>query len=246
MHASVSCPGNGLGMVSAKGTLFETRICIKSDMDKVVIFARVSTDRQEYERQLVELREYCAKAGWQVVREFANKVSGARRNEERPEIEAMIDFVKANHIQRVVCLEISRLGRNTLEALKVIQTLNENHVSLYVKNYNLETLTPDGQVNPVASLICTILLEVASMERLAIKERMASGRSQYIKRCREQGIKMGRPTTYKKSETAYREQYAKEISLLKKGISLRNVAAITGTSINTLRKIRTIFCDHVQ
>lgn len=45
-------------------------------MDKVVIFARVSTDRQEYLRQLIELREYCVKAGWQVVREFANKVSG--------------------------------------------------------------------------------------------------------------------------------------------------------------------------
>lgn len=215
-------------------------------MDKVVIFARVSTDRQEYQRQLVELREYCDKVGWQVVREFANKVSGAKRNDERPEIEALIDFVKANHIQRVVCLEISRLGRNTLEALKVIQTLNENHVSLYVKNYNLETLTPDEQVNPVASLICTILLEVAQMERLTIKERMASGRTLYINRCREQGIRMGRPSTYRKSEAMYREQYSREISLLKKGISLRNVTSITGVSVNTLRKIRNLFCAHAQ
>ena len=217
----------------------------KNDMEKVVIFARVSTDRQEYQRQLTELREYCAKAGWQVVREFANKVSGARRNEERPEIESLIDFVKTNQIRRVVCLEISRLGRNTLEALKVIQSLNENHVSLYVKNYNLETLTPDGQVNPVASLICTILLEIAQMERLTIRERMASGRNQYIAKCRAEGIKMGRPSTYRKSEAKYREQYGREISLLKKGISLRNVAAITGTSVNTLRKIRSLFCDHV-
>ena len=135
-------------------------------MDKVVIFARVSTERQEYQRQLVELREYCAKAGWQVVREFANKVSGAKRNEERPEIEELIDFVKSNQIRRVVCLEISRLGRNTLEALRIISILNDNGVSLYIKNYNLETLTPDGKVNPVASLICTILLEIAQMERL--------------------------------------------------------------------------------
>lgn len=206
--------------------------------------ARVSTDKQDYERQVNELTEFCSKASWNVERIFANKVSGAKKVEERPEIEAMIDFVKANQIQRVVCLEISRLGRNTLEALKVIQTLNENHVSLYVKNYNLETLT-DGKPNPVTSLICTILLEIAQMERLTIKERMASGRSQYIKRCREQGIKMGRPSTYKKSATAYREQYAKEISLLRKGISLRNVSSITGTSVNTLRKIRNLFGDHV-
>lgn len=212
-------------------------------MDKVVIFARVSTDKQEYQRQLIELREYCSKMDWDVVREFANKVSGARKNEERSEIIELIDYVKSNDIKRVVCLEISRLGRNTLEALKVIQSLNENHVSLFVKNYNLETLTPDGQINPVVSLICTILLEVASMERLTIKERMASGRNQYIKKCRENGIKMGRPSTYRKFESVYREQYAKEISLLRKGISLRNVSSITGTSVNTLRKIRDYFCD---
>ena len=206
-------------------------------MEKVVILARVSTDKQEYERQLVELRDYCAKVGWEVVREFANKVSGAKRNDERTEIVELIEFVKSNDIRRVVCLEISRLGRNTLEALRIIQALNEHHVSLYVKNYNIETMTPEGAVNPVASLICTILLEVASMERLTIRERMASGRNQYIAKCREQGIKMGRPASYSKSEAAYREQYAKEISLLRKGISLRNINAITGTSINTLRKL---------
>ena len=203
----------------------------------MVILARVSTDKQEYERQLVELRDYCAKVGWEVVKEFANKVSGAKRNEERPEVAALIDFVKSNNIRMVVCLEISRLGRNTLEALRIIQALNEHHVSLFVKNYNLETLTPDGNVNPVASLICTILLEVASMERLTIKERMTSGRNQYIAKCREQGIKMGRPASYRKSEAVYREQYAKEITLLRKGISLRNVSALTGTSVNTLRKL---------
>ena len=209
-------------------------------MDKVVILARVSTDKQEYERQLVELRNYCSKMGWEVVHEFANKVSGAKRNEERTEVMELIDFVKAHDVKRVVCLEVSRLGRNTLEALKVIQTLNEYKVSLFVKNYNLETLTPDGSVNPVASLITTILLEVAQMERLTIRERMTSGRNQYIAKCREQGIKMGRPSTYRKSEDKYREQYAKELSLLRKGISLRNVYALTGTSVNTLRKLCTL------
>ena len=212
-------------------------------MDKVVILARVSTDKQEYERQLVELRDYCAKAGWMVVREFANKVSGARKMEERSEIVELIEFVKSNDIRRVVCLEISRLGRNTLEALRIIHALNEHKVSLFVKNYNLETLTPDGNVNPVASLITTILLEVAQMERLTIKERMTSGRNQYIAKCRAQGIKMGRPSTYRKSESVYREQYAKEITLLRKGISLRNVSVLTGTSVNTLRKLLSIIGD---
>ena len=139
----------------------------------------------------------------------------------------MVEYIKTNNVKRVVCLEISRLGRNTLEALKVINYLNENGVSLYVKNYNLETLV-DGKVNPVASLICTILLEIAPMERLTIKDRMTSGRNQYIAKCKEQGIKMGRPSSYRKSDASYKEQYGKEISLLKKGISFRNVSQLTG------------------
>ena len=207
-------------------------------MEQVAILARVSTQGQDYERQVVELTDYCQRMNWEVVKVFANKVSGATRNADREEISGLVDYVKEHRLNRVVCLEISRLGRNTLEALKVINYLNENGVSLHIKNYNLNTLNPDGKVNPVASLICTILLEIASMERLTIKERMESGRNQYIARCRREGVKMGRPSTYRKSDDDYKDQYQKEISLLRKGISLRNVKAITGTSIGTLQRLK--------
>lgn len=210
-------------------------------MEKVAILARVSTQGQDYERQVVELTDYCQKMNWEVVKVLANKVSGATKNADREEISGLVEYVKEHRLNRVVCLEISRLGRNTLEALKVINYLNENGVSLHIKNYNLNTLTEDGKVNPVASLICTILLEIASMERLTIRERMASGRDQYIAKCRRDGVKMGRPATYRKSDDAYKDQYQKEISLLRKGISLRNITAITGTSVNTLRKLKAMF-----
>ena len=200
--------------------------------------ARVSTQGQDYERQVVELTDYCQRMNWEVVTVFANKVSGATRNADREEISALVEYVKEHRLHRVVCLSIDRLGRNTLEALKVINYLNENGVSLHIKNYNLNTLNPDGKVNPVASLICTILLEIASMERLTIKERMASGRDLYIAKCRREGVKMGRPSTYRKSDETYKDQYQKEIGLLRKGISLRNVHAITGTSVGTLQKIK--------
>ena len=206
-----------------------------------MILARVSTDKQDYQRQIVELTDYCSKVGWEIVKVFANKISGAKKTEERPEILEMLSYVKEHDIKRVCCLEVSRLGRNTLEALKVIQMLNDNKVSLFIKNYNLETLNPDGTPNPVASLITTILLEVASMERRTILERVNSGRNQYIAKCRKEGIKMGRPSDYKKSEDTYKEQYQKEIALLRKGISLRNVHKLTNTSMNTLRKLKSMF-----
>lgn len=204
---------------------------------KAVILARVSTDKQEYNRQVVELTDYCDKMGYEVIRVFANKVSGAKKNEDRSEIMEMLAYVEENKIDKVCVLEISRLGRNTLEALKVIELLNEKKICLFIKNYNLETLDAKGNVNPITSLICTILLEISSMERHTIIERMASGRDQYIAKCRATGKKMGRPSTYRKSDDAMREQYKKEITLLKQGISLRNINAITGTSIATIRKL---------
>lgn len=207
-----------------------------SDM-KVVILARVSTDKQEYNRQVVELTDYCSKMGWDVAKVFTNKVSGAKKNEDRSEIMEMLAYVEENKIDKVCVLEISRLGRNTLEALKVIELLNEKKICLFIKNYNLETLDAKGNVNPITSLICTILLEISSMERHTIIERMASGRDQYIAKCRATGKKMGRPSTYRKSDDTMREQYKKEISLLKQGMSLRNISIITGTSIMTIRKL---------
>ncbi len=203
----------------------------------VVLLCRVSTAGQDYSRQVDELSDFCSKMGWNVRRIFTAKVSGAKKIEERSELTEMLDYIRENRIDRVCVLEISRLGRNTLEALKVIRLLNDNGVCLYIKNYNLETLGADGKPNPIASMICTILLEVAQMERLTIMERMASGRDRYIAKCRAEGIKMGRPGTYRKSDERMRTQYTKELGLLKKGISLRNISAITGTSVGTIRKL---------
>lgn len=159
----------------------------------VVLLCRVSTAGQDYSRQVDELSDFCSKMGWNVRRIFTAKVSGAKKIEERSELTEMLDYIRGNSIDKVCVLEISRLGRNTLEALKVIRLLNDNGVCLYIKNYNLETLGADGKPNPIASMICTILLEVAQMERLTIMERMASGRDRYIAKCRTEGIKMGRP-----------------------------------------------------
>ena len=183
------------------------------------------------------MEQYCKSVGWDVTKIFANKVSGTKKNEERPEIMEMLQYIEQNNIDKVCVLEISRLGRNTLEALKVIELLNEKKICLFIKNYNLETLDSKGNVNPITSLICTILLEISSMERHTIIDRMASGRDQYIAKCRKDGIKMGRPASYRKSDETMREQYKKEISLLKQKMSLRNICAITGTSVATIRKL---------
>ncbi len=205
-------------------------------MKKAVILARVSTQIQDFDRQVNELTEYASTHGIEIVKVFANKISGAKKNEDRPEILEMIEYVKSNKVDKVLVLEISRLGRNTLEALKVIELLNDEKICLFVKNYNIETLDEKGNINPMAQFLCTILLEVARMERTTIKQRMESGYSNF----RNNGGKVGRKEGFKKSAEQMKTEYNEELKLLRKGISLRNVAKITGTSVNTLRKVAEI------
>ena len=207
-------------------------------MEKVCLLLRVSTNAQDYEYQQNTLSELCERKGWEIVKVFANKVSGAKKNEDRREIVELLDFVKNNEVDRVVATEISRIGRDTLEALKTIEILNENKVCLYLANYNIETLNPNGEVNPIARLILTICLEISSYERNLIRYRMKAGYEDYLKRRKENPeLRLGRQG-YKKGEDAYREQYSKELSLLRKGISMRNVQQLTGTSLGTLQKLK--------
>lgn len=207
-------------------------------MKKVVLLLRVSTNSQDYEYQRSTLTDLCNRNGWEVVRTFENKVSGAKKNEERTEIVELLGYIKNNEVDMVMATEVSRVGRNTLEALKTIEILNENKVNLYFANYNIETLLPDKTVNPIARLILTICLEISAYERNLIRYRMKAGYDDYLKRRKEDpALRLGRQG-YKKDEQSYREEYAQELSLLRKGISLRNVQKITGTSIGTLQKIK--------
>lgn len=203
---------------------------------KVVSFVRVSTNIQDYERQINELNDLAKQKQWEITTSFAEKVSGAKKNIERKELSRMVSYVESNKIDKIIVTELSRLGRDTLQVLEVIEMLNAKGISLYIQNYGIETLMEDGQVNPVSQFLITILAEVARMERKTIKERMDSGYKNFI----ANGGKVGRKIGYRKSTGKMKEQYKDEIRLLHKKYSLRNISRLTGTSVNTLRKIKSL------
>lgn len=201
-------------------------------MKKVVIFARVSTNGQDYERQINELTALSQRNNWIVAATFCEKVSGAKKNTERKELLKMIDYLRTNKINMVIVTELSRLGRDTLQVLDVIENFNRLGISLYIQNYGIETLNEDGSINTMSQFLITILAEIARMERKTIRERIESGYNNY----RANGGKVGRKQGYRKSDNDMKEQYTEEIKLLRKGISLRNISKITGTSVNTIRR----------
>ena len=205
---------------------------------KVVIYARVSTSTQDYTRQITELRNYAWKQNYQIVKEFSEKISGGKKIEERAAIKELLDFVKSNNVEKVLIYECSRLSRRQLDFLYIIEQLTEARVSLYILQNGLETLLPDGRPNPIANLCFGIIAEFNNLEKHLIRARMASGYEHH----RASGGRVGRKEGYRKSEDEYRTTYDREIALLSKGNTLADVRAITGTSINTLRKLKEKYC----
>jgi DNA invertase Pin-like site-specific DNA recombinase len=202
---------------------------------RVVIFARVSTLAQDYQRQTDELLEYAAKMGYSVERIFEEKVSGAKKNEERKELMAMMSYIKSNQIEKVLTWELSRIGRNAVQVLQTIELLNEAKVSLYIKNYNLETLNPDGTINPLSQFMVQILNSVNEMERQTIVQRLRSGYSS----ARNKGVKVGRKTGVQvKSDEQFLQENKEVVKLLKQGYSVRKVMKLTDRSSGTVQKVK--------
>lgn len=203
---------------------------------KAIIYARVSTAGQDYDRQLAELRQYADRMGYDVMKTFSEKISGAKKVEERQAMTELLNYVEVNKVDKVLIYECSRLSRRAVDFLSIIEIFNEKKISLYIHQNGLETLLPNGEINPIATLVLGILAQFNSMERSLIRSRMESGYNNF----RNNGGVVGRKTGYRKTTEQLKEEYAEEIRLLKKGYSLRNIAKITHTSVNTLRKLNAL------
>ena len=111
-------------------------------MIKAVIYSRVSSEgnRQDTERQTNELIEYANKMGYKLVEVYEEKVSGYKKNEDRPIFSKMLAEIDKGTIDKVLVWELSRIGRSVIQSLQNIQLLTDKKVSIYIKNFNLRKL----------------------------------------------------------------------------------------------------------
>lgn len=203
-------------------------------MINCVIFSRVSTLMQDTDRQTEELKEYAFKMNYNLITVIEEQISGAKKNDERPELIKLMKLIDEGKVNKVLVWELSRLGRNVVEILQVIQIFNEKKVSLYIKNFSLETLNEDLKPNPLSMFMIQILLSVAEMERVAIRQRMYSG---YIKH-RKDGKSVGRIKGVSETKEHMLEKHKEVVKLLKKGMSVRNISRLTNnTSLATIVKV---------
>lgn len=207
-------------------------------MVNAVIYSRVSSigNRQDNERQTNELTEYAARMGYNLVGVYEEKISGfSKKNEERPMLTQMLKDIDRGKIDKVLTWELSRIARNVIQGLTFIEELNSRKIALYIKNYNLETLYEDKSINPLTMFMIQILASVSSMEILTTRSRFQSGYRNFI----NNGGKVGRKPGHTISDEDLLKKYPEVVKLLKRGLSIRQVAKLTeNTSTTTVMKVK--------
>lgn len=144
----------------------------------VVLYARVSTTIQDFERQIVDMQTYCKAYNYNIIEQFAEKESGTIK--ERPALTNMLYYAKSHSVDYIVVSEISRLGR-TNEVLNTISMLNEHKIGIIFLKEGIRTLNEDKTENTNAHLLTNILSGVSSYELETIRYRVNSGRINSVK-----------------------------------------------------------------
>lgn len=208
-------------------------------MTRAVIFSRVSSEgnRQDTERQTTELIEYANKMGYELVGVYEEKVSGFKNNNQRPIFSKMLDELDSQKIDKVLVWELSPIGRSVIQSLQNIQLLTDKKVSIYIKNFNLETLNEDKTPNGLSLFMVQILFSVASMESQLTLSRLQSG---YRSLVASKGSKaVGRKIGSIETEEETIQKHSDVIKLLKRKLSIRQISGLTKKSTNTVLKVKT-------
>ena len=206
---------------------------------RAIIYARVSstTDRQTTDRQVADLKAYAEYSKMEIVKVFEEKVSGAKRNTERPVLVEALNFCRMEHIDMLLVSELSRLGRNAFEVLETVKRLVDDKINLYMQKEKFTLLDDEKQPSMFAPIMLATLSTWAQLERENIKFRLNSGRQQYIAKGGQLGRKMGSV----KSADKKKEEYKDVLRALRQGLSVRQVAKLTDTSASTVQRLKKEF-----
>lgn len=194
-------------------------------VQRVAIYARVSTADQCCERQIAELQQYASRSNFEVVGVFAETVSGAKNN--RRQRHAVVELARRREIDLVLVSELSRWGRSTQDLLLTIQHLADRGVGLRTLNGpDLDTSTAQGE------LMLGLLSLISQFERSLLRERINSGIAHARSKGTKSGRAIGRPI-FDKTEAVKQ--------LLLEGYSIRKTAHKLKISKTTVMKVKQSF-----
>ena len=176
---------------------------------RIAVYGRVSTDGQNHDSQLREVRAYIRRRWPKAeVTEYLDKASGAKFKREG--LDAMMAEVRRDRIDIIAVYKLDRLGRSLQHLAQLIGELERHGTALVASSQGIDT----SESNPAGRLQMHVLAAVAEFERSVIVERINAG----LAAARERGAKFGRPRTLDRHVAAVAK-------LRRKGLSERKIAA---------------------
>ena len=149
-------------------------------MKRAVLYMRVSTLDQHPESQLHDLRQMAAQRGYEVVREYTDRISGTRA--KRPGLDELLHDARRGRFDIVIVWAFDRMARSVKHFLEVLDELTHLQIEFISFRENIDTSGPLGRA------LIVIIGAIAELERNLIIERVRAG----MRRARLEGRHIGR------------------------------------------------------
>jgi DNA invertase Pin-like site-specific DNA recombinase len=147
----------------------------------VISYTRVSTDKQDLEVQLQEIRQFVAQRGWTLVATYSDVASGAR--EDRSDFRRVLADAARRKFEAVIVQRFDRAARSVKQLVDALEHLRGCRVAFISLKEDVDTSTPAGE------LIFHVMAAIGQFERALIADRIRSG----LRRAKALGKRLGRP-----------------------------------------------------
>lgn len=190
----------------------------------IIAYIRVSTELQSYEGQQYEIEQWCHRRNWEVHRWVQEKVSGAKEINRRT-LGRLLKRMNRGDV--LVCTELSRLGRNMMMVMGILNTCSQKGIKIYSIKDNFEL---SDSLN--AKIIAFAFSLAAEIERNLISQRTREA----LAAKKQAGIKLGRPFGKSRERKRFddREDYIR--TRLNQGVSIGSLAQELKMHRNTLSR----------
>jgi len=190
----------------------------------VIAYIRVSTELQSYEGQRYEIEQWCRRHNLEVHRWVQEKVSGAQELNRRT-LGRLLK--RMNRSDVLVCTELSRLGRNMMMVMGILNMCSQKGIKIYSIKDNFEL---SDSLN--AKIIAFAFSLAAEIERNLISQRTREA----LAAKKQAGIKLGRPFGKSRERKRFddREDYIR--TRLNQGVSIGRLAEELKMHRNTLSR----------
>jgi DNA invertase Pin-like site-specific DNA recombinase len=200
-------------------------MAVLNQAKRVALYARVSTDSQTTDNQLIELRGVAERMGWVIVEEFVDQaISGAKGRDMRPAFDKLLKGATRRDFDMVCAWSVDRLGRSLQHLVEFLSEIHASAVDLYLHQQGINTGTPAGKA---LFQMCGVFAE---FERSMIRERVISGIARAKANPNPNKKAHGRPANLANPEPRVRQLRAEGKGIIK-------IAKELGIGVSTVQRV---------